>query len=159
MFSSRKKCPWKCICILHWRRMEEGTCPSAEGIITEIWWEIRVVKGLPAQPSSAGWWFLLVLLSAHSRLPSGLTILCNSDPSHHVAHIFSIEKGENCFKLLAILSKEKKSRGYYFLQETGFFLNQYHVSAKRFQQLKSFLLIAPYFLRMKCREVKHYQEK
>jgi len=47
------------------------------------------MEGPPAQPSFAEGFFL-VLLSALG-LPSGLTILCNSDVSHHIAHIFSVE--------------------------------------------------------------------
>lgn len=68
---------------------EEDTCPLAEGSTAEIVGESGTWRAFQQQPSfSAECWFLLVL-SAHRRLPSGLTTLCNSDLSHHIAHIFS----------------------------------------------------------------------
>lgn len=105
-FGCRKKLTWKCVWIFHWRRM------GGEGIgllvreAQQKWWGNQGHGGL----FIAEWWFLLVLLSAHRRLPGALTILCNSDLSHHIAHIFSSEQRENCFKLLAILRRGKKSR-------------------------------------------------
>lgn len=81
----------------------EGTYAFAEGSVTEIWWGSGSWRACQHQPSSAeGWCFLLVLLSAHRRLLSGLMVLCNNNLICHIVHAFSIEQIENYFKLLSV---------------------------------------------------------